>query len=217
VRRRCSLLFLAQDQPVLLVAAQVRRHERPDSVELLPVQPDSEAAVPFLLEQLVRAVVPDLDGAGAVVPLRDLALERRVVERVVLDVHREVLLPRLHRHALRHRPARERAVHLEPEVVVQPRGVVPLHDEDRVLALLLRGEGLRRLLRVPLPAVLLELGHGPSLPYASSSFSRMSSAWSPSSSSGPASASAPTASSSRRTRGAPASGRSPRRPRPPAA
>ena len=47
----------------------------------------------FSSTQLVRAVVPDLDRAGAVLALRDLALERRVVERVVLDVDGEVLLP----------------------------------------------------------------------------------------------------------------------------
>ena len=74
-------------------------------------------------------VVPDLDRAGAVLALRDLALEGRVLERMVLDVDGEMLLPRLERHALRDRPARERAVQLEAEVVVQAARVVPLDDE----------------------------------------------------------------------------------------
>ena len=40
-------------------------------------------------------------------------------------------LARLERHALRHRPRGERAVALEPEVVVEPPRVVALDDEDR--------------------------------------------------------------------------------------
>ena len=70
--------------------------------------------------------------AGAVLALRDLALEGGVVERVVLDVDGERALAGLERHALRHRPARERAVALEAEVVVEPPGVVALDDEDRL-------------------------------------------------------------------------------------
>ena len=120
-----------EEQPVLLVAVEVRRHERPDALEPLAVEPDREAAVPLLLEQLVGAAVPDLDRAGAVLARRDLALEVAVVERVVLDVHGEVPLAGLERHALRHGPARERAVPLEPEVVVEPAGVVALDHEER--------------------------------------------------------------------------------------
>ncbi len=51
-----------------------------------------EPAVLLLLDELVGAPIPDLDGAGAVLARRDLALEIAVVERVVLDVHREVPL-----------------------------------------------------------------------------------------------------------------------------
>ena len=76
-------------------------------------------------------LVPDLDRAGAVVARRDLALERRVRERVILDVDGEMLRPRLERHALGDGPAGEHAVALEPEVVVEPAGVVALDDEDR--------------------------------------------------------------------------------------
>src|SRR5262249_34462720 len=100
----------------------------------------------------------DLDGAGAVLALRDLAVERRVLERVILDVHRERTCARLERDALRHRPRRQRAVPLETKVVVEPAGVVPLHDEDRFLPPLLAAERLGGLLRVALPAVVLE-GH----------------------------------------------------------
>ena len=132
-RATCLLLVaLADQKPVLRVAVELRRHERPRPVEALAVQPDREAAVALLLDQLVRPAVPDLDRAGAVVAGRDLPLEVRVVERMVLDVDGERAPARLERDALRDRPARERAIALEPEVVVEPPSVVPLHDEDGI-------------------------------------------------------------------------------------
>ncbi len=85
----------------------------------------------LLLDQLVRAAVPDLDGPGAVLALGDLALEGRVLERMVFDVNSEVLLAGLERHAFRHGPARERAVALEAKVVVERPRLVTLDDEDR--------------------------------------------------------------------------------------
>ena len=118
------------------------------------MQPDGQAAVALLLEELVGAVVPDLDGAGAVLAFRDLSLEAPVVERVVLDVNGQVLLARLERNALRHRPAEEDAVAFQTEVVVEPPRVVALHDEDRILRLPLALEGLRRLLGIAFSLVL---------------------------------------------------------------
>ena len=68
------------------------------ALQPLPVEAHGQPAVALLLDELVGPLVPDLDRAGAVLPLGDLALERRVLERVVLDVHGEVLLARLERH-----------------------------------------------------------------------------------------------------------------------
>ena len=155
---RHPVLSLAEEEPVLLVAGEVCRHERPRSLEPLAVQPHGEAAVPLLLEELVRAAVPDLDGARPVVPLRDLTLEAPVLEWMVLDMDGEVLLARLERDALRHRPRGENAVPLEAEVVVEPPGVVPLHDEDRLLCLTApTAKRLGGLLPVSLALVLREL------------------------------------------------------------
>src|SRR4029077_19881275 len=123
----------------------------------LAVQPHREPAVVLLLEQLVRPVVPDLDGARAVVPLRNLPLEASVLERVILDVNREMLLAGLERNALRHRPGREHAVAFEPEVVVQPPGIVTLNDEDRILVAGATPERLGGLLPVSLALVFREL------------------------------------------------------------
>src|SRR5262249_41464758 len=144
---------LADEQPVLRVAVEVRWDERPRPVQALAVQANRQAAVALLLDELVRPLVPDLDGAGTVLALPDLAVELRVLERVVLDVHRERALARLERDPLRDGPARERAVALEPEVVVEPARVVALDDEDRRLSATARaaGERLRGLLRIALP------------------------------------------------------------------
>src|SRR4051794_23214615 len=156
--RWCALLALAEDEPVLLVAGEVRRHERPRPLETLAVQAHSEAAVPLLFEQLVRAAIPDFDRARAVVPLRDLALEAPVLEWMVFDVDGEVLLAGLKRDALRHGPRGEGAVALETEVVMEPSGVMSLDDEDRRLRLAaLAPERLRRLLAISLALVLREL------------------------------------------------------------
>src|SRR5581483_1338527 len=115
----------------------------------------------LLLEQLVRAVVPDLDRAGPVLTGGDDARERRVLERVVLDVHGERPPAGLEGHALRDGPRREDAVPFEPEVVVEAPSVVPLDDEDRRTAALPAAERLGRPLRISLRAVLGQLRHRP--------------------------------------------------------
>src|SRR4029450_11588897 len=96
-----AVLPLADDQPVLRIAVEGCRHERPRPLEAPSVQADGQAAVALLLDQLVGPAPPDLDGAGAVVALWDLALEGRVVERMVLDVDGERALAGLERNALR--------------------------------------------------------------------------------------------------------------------
>ena len=104
-----------------------------------------EPAVLLLLDELVGSPVPDLDRAGAVLPGRDLALEVAVVERVILDVHRQVPLAERERDALRHRPAQEHPVPLEAEVVVEAAGGVALDDEAERVARLAspNGSGVR--------------------------------------------------------------------------
>ena len=126
-----GLDVVALDQkPVLLLPVEPRRDERPAAVQACAVELDGQLAVSLLLEELVGARVPDLDGAAAVLALRDLPVEGGVLEGVILDVDRERPRARLERHAFRHRPRGERAVPLEAEVVVEASGVVPLDDEN---------------------------------------------------------------------------------------
>jgi len=160
-RAERALLGGAHDQPVALLAVELRRHERPLALQPPAVQDHRQRAVGPLALDLVGAVIPDLDPPRPVLAARDVALERRVLERVILDVHGERALAGPQRHAARERPAAQDAVVLEAEVVVQPAGRVALDDEDRAAALAppLGRERLRRLARVALGPVLLEVGH----------------------------------------------------------
>ena len=126
---------------------------------------------PVLVEVAVGPGVPHDHGTGPVA-LADHALEVGVVERVVLHLDREALLARVGRGSLRHRPRAQRPVDLEPEVVVEPRGVVLLDHEARVAA---PGAGRRlggvphaRLVRDAAAALVAvppqSIGHGRAVP-----------------------------------------------------
>ena len=121
------------------------------------MEPDGESSVSLLLEELVRAAIPDLDGAGAVLACGDDALEVTVLERVVLDVYGEMPLALAQRDAFWDGPARESAVPLKPEVVMEAAGVVSLDHEARLaLPWVLAAERLGRLPSAALALVLVE-------------------------------------------------------------
>ena len=155
---------LPQEEPVPLVPVEVRGDERPDAVDPLPPEPEGEAAVGLLLQELVRPAVPDLDRAGAVLAGRDRALEGAVVEWMILDVDREVPFAGREGEPLRHGPAGEGAVPLEPQVVVEPTCVVALDDEHRAAARRASAERLGCAPRVSLAPVVAERGHVPDHP-----------------------------------------------------
>ena len=123
---------LLDEQPFLLALLDL--HQGPRAAQLVALELEQELA---LLEPLDRIAdrdplppVPHDDGAGAVVALRDEPLEIAVLDRMILDVHREPLLRGVVRRSLGHRPGAEHALHLEPEVPVQPGGRVLVHDEQ---------------------------------------------------------------------------------------
>ena len=157
VRGRWRFGVLAQQQPVPGIAVERGGNERPDPGEPLTVESNRQAPILLLLDKVVVASVPDLNGAGAVLAGRDLALEVGVGERVILDVNREMAFAWLEWNPLRDGPARKSAVALEAEVVVQtPRGMA-LDDEPQSTARspLTIAERLRGLLGITLAAVRL--------------------------------------------------------------
>ena len=135
----------------------MRRHKRPDPVEALAVQVHGQATVALFFDKLVSAAIPDLDGPGSVLTRRDGPLEVRIVERMILDVHGKMAFPTPKRDSFRDRPARQRAVSLEPKVVVQsPRGMA-LNDEPSVTLPYSRlSERLGRLTSLATPSILVE-------------------------------------------------------------
>ena len=142
------------DEPVLVLDQQpalaIRRsHQRERALELHAAQEDAElpllqagehaalglgAVVEEVLPALVRgirAAIPDDHLARPVLLLRNHALERGVLERVVLGRNGKPLVGGIQRWALRHRPRFEHAPGLEAEVEVQAAGGVLLDDEEQ--------------------------------------------------------------------------------------
>jgi hypothetical protein len=105
------------------------------------------------------AAVPQHDRAAAVLALRNRALEITIVERVVFDLDGQPLVVRIERGPFRHRPGLEDAVEFEPQIVVQPRGVMLLDHEAPLLRWHHRrlARRLRRLLEITFLSILGEL------------------------------------------------------------
>ena len=117
-------LFRGVAAALALEAEQV-----PGAAQLVAAQLEVElaAAHPLLriLERHPQAAVPDDHGTGAVVAFGDHALEVGVLDRMVLDFHRQALLVDVVRRPLRHGPRQQHAAEFEAEVVVQaPRRVL---------------------------------------------------------------------------------------------
>ncbi len=120
------------EQPFLLGLLDL--HQRPATLELVALEVEEQLP---LLEPHVRILdghphpaVPHDHRARAVVPLRDDPLEVAVLERVVLDQHREALVGLVARGPLGHGPGAQHTVHLEPEVEVELPGRVLVDDEQ---------------------------------------------------------------------------------------
>src|SRR5205085_6759601 len=86
---------------------------------------------------------------AAILALRDRPLELVVLDRMILDFHREPANARFVARPLRHGPALHYTVQLEPEVEVQVTRLVFLHDEAQCRRALLprRSHGRRRATR----------------------------------------------------------------------
>lgn len=166
---RLAVLGLDQE-PLGLLAAQVGADQVPTPGEFLAIQGEAEMALFQALARIVQrrpgASVPDDDIAGAVVPLGDAAFEIGIVQRMVLNLHREPLHRRVEARPLGHRPALQGAIQLQAEVVVQAAGVVLLDaiaEQPGAVLARLAAAGLRGLAEIALAGVLgerLAAGHG---------------------------------------------------------
>ncbi len=137
VRRTRVLVLVLHEEPGLRVVP-LDLDERPLARELLAVELELQLS---LLHPDTRIdhgrpgpAVPEHDRPRPVFALRDHTLEGAVLDRMVLDVHRESLVARVEGRALRHGPAQQNTVQLQPEVVVEPRRRVLLDAVGRAAA-----------------------------------------------------------------------------------
>ena len=147
------LVGLLDEQPLLAgVVAPLERDQREAPAQLVAVQLEQQLAVLEavleVLEGQVGAVVPHHDLASAVVAGRNRALEIRVLHRMVFHLHGEALVLGIHGRPLGHRPGLQHVADFQPEVPVQARRGMLLHDEQPPRAGQRRrlgtAEGLRR-------------------------------------------------------------------------
>src|SRR5512145_225451 len=127
-----AVVDLAQ-HPLPVFAAETEQH--PLSTQLFADQFEVQLAALEAERGVVArdpgAAVPQQHVAGAVFAGRDRALEVTVAERVVLGLYREALGRGIQARALRYRPALQRAIPLQAEVVVQSGRRVALDEEPQ--------------------------------------------------------------------------------------
>ena len=134
LRGKRERLARFDEQPFVAVFLAPILHQNPFTLQLLAAHDDVHLALVkggrgIAGEVFVFALIPDHHRARAVVAGRDGALEVRVFERVIFDVHGEPRFLRLRRRSFRHRPRTQHALHLQPPVVVQVTRLVLLNDE----------------------------------------------------------------------------------------
>lgn len=136
VRDGRFILLLDAQPLVALLAATLHEDQRPRTVQLLAMQSELQISACnlveaiFLPDELKHASIPQHDASCAIVALRDIALKIAIAEWMILHHGREVFLRRIERWALWHGPRFQRACDLQAKVVVEVRGVVPLHEES---------------------------------------------------------------------------------------
>src|ERR1700732_2658714 len=106
--------------------------------------------------RLPSAAVPDDHRARAIFALRNISLEIKVFDRVVLGADRKPLFADREARAFGDRPAFQDSVDLEPQIVMQPARRVFLNDELSALALDSRTCGLRSPGEIALPGIFFE-------------------------------------------------------------
>src|SRR3984893_1261116 len=106
--------------------------------------------------RLPSAAVPHDHRARAIFALRNISLEIKVFDRVVLSADRKPLFAGREARAFGDRPAFQDSVHLEPQIEMQPARRVFLNDELSALAPDGRTCRLRSPCEVALPGIFFE-------------------------------------------------------------
>jgi len=121
------------DQQPFLARLALDPHQRPHSLQLEAFELEEELARLHPLARVAhrapQAPVPDDHRPGAILAVRDHAFEVRVLDRVILGLHRQPLFGGIRMRTPGNRPGLQDAVPLQPQVVVHARSAVFLHDK----------------------------------------------------------------------------------------
>src|SRR6516165_6498294 len=154
------LVAVLDQEPIgaLLAAAIAHAHQHPAAVQLVALQRELQVALfetAFGVLGFPITAIPELHSAAAILAFGNGAFEIAVVERMVLDFHRQALVMRIERGPPGDRPGFEHAVKFQPEIVVQARSGMLLDHEAALLRRPDRGFAarLRGLFEIPLFAV----------------------------------------------------------------
>src|SRR6266581_5658213 len=159
IRRGVVIANLKED-PLPRVAAAA--HEHPLAFEFLSVKKEVELSLfpSFFrcgrIHHVIRAVVPNDDLARAIVAFWNHAFEITVIDGMIFGQHGEALLGGVQTGTLRNGPRAEHAFHFEPEIVVQPRGVMLLNDEAVAALLFYFARRFGGLIELPLPFIFVK-------------------------------------------------------------
>src|ERR1019366_4743058 len=151
--RRGERVALLDEQPLVAFALGAGLHVDNGEIDLqlLAVKAELQIAARQLrlardiAQQVERAPVPQHPAAAAIVAGRDIAFEIAVLQGVVFHVRGEDLDGGIERRPLGDGPGFQDAIDLQAKVVVQPRGIVPLHTKIRFGRWIALPDGRRRL------------------------------------------------------------------------
>src|SRR5690606_28932645 len=90
-----------------------------------------------IAEGLPGGLIPEHYGTAPVFAFGNGAFEPTIIEGMILDMDRQALVGGVGRGSLGDGPALEHTVEFEPEIIVEPRRVVFLHDKAQTLCLAL--------------------------------------------------------------------------------
>src|SRR6266700_312856 len=129
------------DQKPVVAAAAValailpHAHQHPAALQFLAGNGELQLALAKSASGVARdfrvpqAPIPYHDGAAAILPLRDRAFKVTIVEWMILDLDGQAAIARAKGGPLRNGPGFENAIHLQPQIVMEPGGGVLLNNE----------------------------------------------------------------------------------------
>jgi len=162
-----EFIAFLEEEPMTFVwisAAPPSAHEHPAAMEFFSAQLELQAAVavtfPWIADGFPRSSIPQQDRSAAIFAGRNNALKAAVLQRMVLNVHRQPLRGGVKRRPFGDGPAFQNAIEFQTKVVVQMRRGMLLDNERQLLVV---GDSpaprFRRDAEIPLASVFGE-SHG---------------------------------------------------------